>query len=399
MTQNDISKLRIDRSPGGTGAPHNRRGHRWRRYGIIAAGIIVLYVFYASCLNPVVQVQAVSVSRMYPSQSFTVLNASGYVVAQRKAAVASKVTGRLIALNVQEGNSVQKGDVLAELESDDVSAARSQATANLEQARAEMVNARSSYDREKNLLGSGITTKSDFDVAETRYKKSRAAVAAAEAAVRSAVIALEYTLIRAPFDAVVLTKNADIGDIVTPLGAAANAKAAVVTIADMNSLQVEVDVSESSIELVRVGQPCEILLDAISNARFRGAVNTVVPTADRSKGTVMVKVRFEETDTRVLPEMSAKVAFLQRPLASGEERSILAVPAASIAEHDNGTTSGAADKSVFVILNGRANKSRVVTGRSFGDMVEILQGVNAGDRIVARLPKNIKNGRRLEVTE
>ena len=137
---------------------------------------------------------------------------------------------------------------------------------------------------------------------------------ASNAALEGANVAIEYTLIRAPFDAIVLTKNADIGDIVTPIGAAANAKAAVVTIADMNSLEVEADVSESNLSQIRVGQPCEIQLDALPQARFRGAVHMIVPTADRSKATVMVKVRFVDKDPRILPEMSAKVAFLSRPV-------------------------------------------------------------------------------------
>ena len=127
-------------------------------------------------------------------------------------------------------------------------------------------------------------------------------------------------MIRAPFDAIVLTKNADIGDIVTPIGAAANAKAAVVTIADMNSLEVEADVSESNLSQIRVGQPCEIQLDALPHARFRGAVHMIVPTADRSKATVMVKVRFIDKDPRILPEMSAKVAFLSRPVTAEDQK-------------------------------------------------------------------------------
>ena len=122
-------------------------------------------------------------------------------------------------------------------------------------------------------------------------------------------MSLEYSMIRAPFDAVVLDKNADTGDIVTPLGAAANAKASVVTIADMNSLQVEVDVSESNLWNVKMGQPCEIQLDALPDSRFRGEVHMIVPTADRTKATVLIKVRFIDKDKRILPEMSAKVAF------------------------------------------------------------------------------------------
>ncbi len=157
----------------------------------------------------------------------------------------------------------------------------------------------------------------------TRYLRSQEAVKAAQAAVESAAAALsgaeanlDYTLIRAPFDGVVLTKNADVGDIVTPLGASSTSKAAVVTLADMDSLQVEVDVSETSITLIKVGQPCDIQLDALSDKRFRGVVHAIVPTVDRAKATVLVKVRFLDKDARMLPDMSAKVSFLSRELTS-----------------------------------------------------------------------------------
>ena len=147
----------------------------------------------------------------------------------------------------------------------------------------------------------------------------------ATAALSGAAANLDYTLIRAPFDGVVLTKNADVGDIVTPLGASSTSKAAVVTLADMDSLQVEVDVSETSITLIKVGQPCDIQLDALSDKRFRGAVHTIVPTVDRAKATVLVKVRFIDKDARMLPDMSAKVSFLSRELKSEELQSRLAV--------------------------------------------------------------------------
>ncbi len=145
-------------------------------------------------------------------------------------------------------------------------------------------------------------------------------IRANEAALAAANIQMEYTLIRAPFDAVVLTKNADIGDIVTPLAAVAEAKSAVVTIADMDSLQVEADVAESNVGQVRAGQPCEIQLDALPERRLRGEVHVVVPTGDRTKATVMVKVKFIDQDPRILPEMSAKVSFLSKPLADVEQK-------------------------------------------------------------------------------
>ncbi len=215
---------------------------------------------------------------------------------------------------------------------------------------------------------------------------------ASEAALRGAEVAFDYTLIRAPFDAVVLTKNADIGDIVTPIGAAADAKAAVVTIADMTSLLVEVDVSESNIRLVKNGQPCEIQLDALPDVRFRGKVHMIVPTADRTKATVMVKIGFVERDNRVLPEMSAKVAFLSREIAPGEEQPRTAVPPSAILSREGKTK-------VFVVRGKKAVETAVTVGGPLGDMTEILDGVKPGDAIVLKPSPTMKDGAAVKVAE
>jgi len=188
---------------------------------------------------------------------------------------------------------------------------------------------------------------------------------------------------------VVLTKNADVGDIVTPLGAAANAKASVVTIADLSSLRVEADVSESNLEKVKVGQPCEILLDALPGSRFRGLVHTVVPTADRSKATVMVKVSFVDRDPRILPEMSAKVAFLERQVASGEQRPKTVVPPSALVSRDGSTL-------VYLLKGERVEEVRVVLGEKVGDMQEITAGVKAGDRVATKPLEKLKNGSRVK---
>jgi RND family efflux transporter MFP subunit len=300
--EEDLSKLKIER----TLKPASTGGNKRKLYWILAVVLILasLTVLYGKgLLTPAVSVEVTTVGQWYPSQSLTLLNASGYVVAQRKAAVASKVTGRLISLLVEEGSRVKKGETIARLESEDVRAYLEQAGANLEiarfnleKARAELGEATLNLQRSTALLAKDLISRADYDATETRFKTANAGVKAQEAGVkaatvgvRAASVSLEYTNIRVPFDAVVLTKNADIGDIVTPLGAAANAKAAVVTIADMNSLQVEADVSESNLGKVRISQPCEIQLDSLPGLRFRGQVHVIVPTADRSKATVMVE--------------------------------------------------------------------------------------------------------------
>ena len=402
--EEDISKLKIEKAPA---AFHTKRRKKLF-YWIIALLIILLagLFYFEGIFTPAVSVEVVSVVQMYPSQTFTLLNASGYVVAQRKAAVASKVTGLLVSMTVEEGSRVKKGQIIARLENEDVTAAKDQAEANLsvahhnlEQAKAELQDATLTINRYKELLSHDYVSRADYDASEARYKRAIAAVDAAEAAIKAnkaalqaANVNIEYTLIRAPFDSVVLTKNADVGDIVTPIGAAAEAKAAVVTIADMDSLQVEVDVSESNLGNVQVGQPCEIQLDALPEYRFQGLVHMIVPTADRSKATVMVKVRFIDKDPRILPEMSAKVAFLSRAVKPEEQKPRTVVNSNAVIIHK--------DKNlVFLVKDNRAIETPVTTGEKLGDMIEVLSGVKAGDKVVLKPVDKLRDGKRIKIIE
>lgn len=404
MADDDLSKLKIDKSQ-----PAFRKVRGRKKTIYIAAGVIVLIVIVlvaTGIFSPAVRVDAASVVQVYPSQSFTLLNASGYVVPQRKAAVASKVTGRLVELFVEEGSRIKSGQIVARLENDDLAASLRQAEANLkvsefyvDQARAELGDAKANYEREKRLLAKEFTTKAAYDTAEARYKKAlagmngaRASERASRAAANGSRINLEYTYIRAPFDAVVLTKSADIGDIVTPIGAATNAKAAVVTIADMSSLQVEADVAESNIGKLKVGQPCQIQLDAIADTRFDGAIHMIVPTADRTKATVMVKVKFNKLDSRVLPEMSAKVAFLSREVKEDEKRPRTAVSKSAVVERGG-------KKYIFIIRQGRAVAAPVVTGVQLGDMIELKSGAVSGEKAVLNPPKRLSGGERVKINE
>ncbi len=404
MADEDLSRLKIEKAR--TASTPARKRKVWRYVAAAFALLLVILLYITGLLRPATEVQVASVVQVYPSQGLTLLNASGYVVAQRKSALASKVTGRLVWLGVEEGSRIKKGEVIARLESEDVEAAERQATANLnnsranlDSARAELSDATLAMKRNKELVDKGLIAQADYDTVFARYQKAVAGVAAAEAALRAANaaleaarVAVEYTLIRAPFDAVVLTKNADVGDIVTPIGAAANAKSAVVTIADMDSLRVEADVSESNLEKVKVGQPCEIQLDALPEKRFRGEVHMIVPTADRTKATVLVKVRFLEKDERILPEMSAKVAFLSRPVAKEEEKPRIAVSKAAVVQK-RGTDI------VYAVVNGRVVEKRVRVGEPIGDMVEVLEGVKAGERVVLNPPPALRNGLPVKIAE
>ncbi|KAF0155921.1 MAG: RND family efflux transporter MFP subunit [Syntrophaceae bacterium] len=404
MPQEDLSKLKIDKS-----VKKSVTAGRRKKPFIIAALVILLIVgavlYRFGVIAPTATVDATTVSLIYPAQSLSVLNASGYIVAQRKAAVASKMTGRLTALMVEEGSLVQKGQILARMENADVTAVKGQGMANLANARSmlkqtavERDNLAQEHDRYKRLIAGGNVSQSEYDLINTRYLRSQEAVKGAQAAVESAAAVLsgaeanlDYTLIRAPFDGVVLTKNADVGDIVTPLGASSTSKAAVVTLADMGSLQVEVDVSETSITLIKVGQPCDIQLDALSDKRFRGVVHTVVPTVDRAKATVLVKVRFIDKDTRMLPDMSAKVSFLSRELTGEELKPRLAVSQSAL-------VSVKEKNIVYLISDNKVRETAISIGGKLGDMQEVTAGLKPGDRVVLK-PKGLKDEAKIRVAE
>jgi len=402
MPDLELEKLRIEKR---ALQPRARQRKRlvWAVLIVALAGALAA-LYRAGWLTPAVDVQPAVVQNVYPSQGLTLLNASGYVVADRKSAVASQVTGRLIYLGVEEGSRVTAGQIIARLESRDAAAARDRARQNvavarfnLEQARAELDNAELDFERKQTLSAKGTIARSAFDAAEARYKTAKASVAAlaaasraAQAALEEAEVLLDYTNIRAPFDAVVLTKNADVGDIVTPLAATAEAKAAVVTIADMDSLRIEVDVSESNIAQVRPGQPCEIRLDAFAETRFPGRVHMILPTADRSKASITVKVSFLEPDPRILPEMSAKVAFLSRPVGADEQAPVRAVPAAAVA------TRGGREV-VFLIQGDQVHEAAVQLGRRLAEMVELREGPSAGSLIAAAPVEKLSDGVRVAV--
>ena len=395
MEQPDLSTLRIERGGSRAGLlPRKRRAWRWIAIGIVAA----LAIYLAFTYRPTVQVETATAAQLYPSQAYALLNATGYVVAQRKAAVASKATGRLEWLGVREGSKVTAGEVIARLESRDVTAQMEKeganvkvAEANLEQGDAELKEAERQLKRSAELLEKNFVSPAAHDTAIARHARAvaniaalRAAIAAARANYRAAQVTVEQTLIRAPFDGVILTKNANVGDVITPFSSALGSQAAVVTMADMSTLEVEADVSEANIGKVKVGQPAEVQLDALPDVRFRGEVRGTVPTVDRSKATVTVKIRFVDTDARILPEMSAKVAFLSRAVTPEENVPHVAVPAAAIAERDG-------RKVVFALREGKAVQLPVQTGTVAGELVQV-NGVRAGEKVVLKPSERVRDG-------
>lgn len=393
----DLAALRINRSsePASPAPPAaHRRVPRWLTIGLPAGVILALvgvFLITGGGLRSAVPVHLSPATMMSPMHSGAVLIASGYVVAQRKAAVASKGTGRLVYLGVVEGDRVRAGQVIARIEDADVKAQLAQAQANLEMSRADLRDAENSLARERFLLDSGFTSRASFDAAQARYERVKAGIAVAQATVQAAQVALENTVIRAPFDGTVLTKNADVGEVVAPLAASAFSKSAVVTIADLSSLEVEADVAESNLEAIGVGQQCEIVLDAFPDVRYPARVAKIVPTADRAKATVQVKVAFRSYDSRVLPEMSAKVHFLPRPSKAGVDTApVLVVPMSAVAERNGQAV-------VYVVQNGRAVEVPVTVGRQVGPGVAIREGLAAGAQVIDSIGDRVRRGAKVKV--
>lgn len=404
-----LSSLKTERVP-----RRRRRRWPWAVLLLLAAGALG---FAASQRRP--EVQASAVMTAYPSAQYAQLTASGYVVAQRRAAVASKGTGRLVELRVREGSVVKAGELIARLDASDVlaaiavadagvrqaEAAQRQAEAALRQAEVEQGNADAELQRASGLQAQGFVSPQALDALRRRADAARAAVASAQAAIGAATgaraqaeaqlkvqrVNRDNTEIRAPFDGVVLVKNANVGDMITPFSSATGSQGAVVTMADMGTLEVEADVSESNVGKVRIEQPVEIALDALPNERFGGSVVRIVPTVDRAKATVMTKVRFDALDPRVLPEMSAKVVFLSQRASAADQKPVTAVNPKTVVERDGA-------KLVLRIAGDTLEAVPVQPGRALGDVVEIAgTALKPGDRLVLAPDARLAAGSRVTV--
>ena len=382
----DLSKLKIDRAEAtpANGLPRHRYWLLIYVGSTIFLGLAAFFFFKTMSGGEVVELTTVSI--VSASQANALLTASGYVVAQRKASIASKATGRIVYLGFKEGDQVKRGTIIARIESDDVEAALAQAKAELGAVRAERNEVDQALQRSRKLLERQLISQAENDGTEARYSRVVATIASREAAVRAAEVQIENTRIRAPFDGTILSKNADVGEVVAPFAAGASSRVAVVTIADMTSLEVEADVSESNIERISSGMPCSITLDAYPDKRYPGIVDKIVPTADRAKATVLTKVRFTERDNRVLPEMSAKVNFLSS--ASSEAKNsppIIVVEASAIV-----TRKG--KQVAFRYEDESVTEVPVIVGPAIGILVHITSGLVPGDKVVLQPSEKLHSG-------
>ena len=403
----DLSRLRIDRSAN----PGGGRG-RSTRILLIAAGLVAAAVVVALLLRQGTGSVAVKVARAEVTGGAAGggggITANGYVVARTKASVSSKISGRLEYLGVTEGSVVKKGDIIARLESADYAAALAQsqaaqaeARAALQEARADRDQLRRDADRSRLLFEKGMvpqqqaeTAASNLEAGEARVALQEAQIRSAEAAVEVASANLENTVIRAPFDGTVLRKDAEVGEVVAPsVTGGGLTRGAVVTMADLETLEVEVDVNEAYISQIRDAQPARIQLNAYPDTTFAGQVRQIVPTADRQKATVLVKVSVLDKDPRILPEMGAKVEFSDESDgadAGGAAPARVFVPATAV--HEEG---GA--QVVWLVRDGKLERRAVQAGPVSADRREIRSGLSGGEQVVVESTRDLKEGARATV--
>jgi RND family efflux transporter MFP subunit len=335
-----------------------------------------------------------------------VLNASGYVTARRRATVSSKVTGKVVEIFVEEGKEVRKNQVLARLDDSQIRAALAVDRAQLAAARsaaaedeARLREAVLTQQRLTRLVDDKVVSRAELDSAEATVKSLEARIALAKQQVevaQSQVFARETDLsdmvVRAPFDGVAISKDAQPGEMISPISAGGGfTRTGICTIVDMSSLEVEVDVSESYINRVRPDQPVEAVLDAYPDWRIPAHVITTVPSADRQKATVRVRIGFEKLDPRILPDMGVKVSFLNEraPEQTAEVRPRLLVPKAAVRTLDGQSV-------VFLVRDERVERRAVKTGAAENDEIEVLSGINAGDRVVVEGPDTLTDGARVK---
>ena len=385
----DLASLRIDRTP-----PPRRGGARALTAALVFVAVVVagfLGLRFSRATSAITVSAGSAEATGGGSATGAGISANGYVVARTKASVSSKILGRLAWVGVTEGSLVRTNEVIARLESADYEAAVLAADATVAQLDAQHVQAERDLKRAQALRAKDLVSDSDLESAQTRLEVSVAQANAARAQAKLAVATLENTRVRAPFAGTVLRKDAEVGEIVAPSSAGGGlTRTAIVTMADLSTLEVEVDVNEAYIAQVVNGQAARITLDAYPDTSFSGRVRQVVPTADRQKATVLVKVSILDRDPRILPEMGAKVVFDAQNAQVGAAPRRVFVPQAALVN-----TGGRS--SVWVIENGTVRQHAVDVGPARGDRVEVRQGLVGGESLVLTPPAGLKDGSKVKL--
>ena len=408
----DLASLRID---------HAARGGGSRRGGWIAAGLVLVLVaggawFWSQRLQAApVKTAAASARSSNAVSPGAVLNASGYVTARRRATVSSKVTGKVMEIFVEEGKEVRRGQVLARLDDTQIRAELAVSRAQLEAARraavedqARLREAELTLTRLNQLVKDGVVGRAEVDSADANVESLKARIAmaqqqvlVAETQVKARETDLTDMTVRAPFDGVAISKDAQPGEMISPVSAGGGfTRTGICTIVDMSSLEIEVDVSESYINRVRPNQPVEAVLDAYPDWRIPSHVITTVPSADRQKATVRVRIGFDpevETkggrlDARILPDMGVKVSFFNErtpAVQTAPARQVVMVPKVALRSAEGRTV-------VFIVIEERVERRAVTIGAEDGDQVEVISGLSAGERVVVEGHDALVDGARVK---
>jgi HlyD family secretion protein len=400
--KSDLAALRIERTPE---RPGGRRLVMWllmlALVGSAGAGVWA----WATRERPI-EVQVSAATGRAAGTQAAVLNASGYVTARRRATVSSKITGKVIEVNVEEGMAVREGQVLARLDDANGRAALLLAEAQMEAARkavtetdVRLAESRVTLRRRQQLVKDGLATQADLDQTqadvdsgEARVAAARQQVLVAERQVAVQQTDLDNTVIRAPFSGVAISKDAQPGEMVSPVSAGGGfTRTGICTIVDMHSLEIEVDVNEAYINRVKTSQDVTAVLDAYPDWQIPARVITTVPTADRQKATVLVRIGFKALDPRILPDMGVKVTFLRDEDArEAPPGTMVLVPKAAV-RTDNGQAV------VFVLRGEQVERRAVKTGGTDGDRLEVIAGLSSGEQVVSPLPASLTDGGRVSV--
>ncbi|HKW24263.1 MAG TPA: efflux RND transporter periplasmic adaptor subunit [Terriglobales bacterium] len=398
----DLSALRIDE-----GARKPRSGPKWPRWVAAAIGLLLLVsaaVYAIRGKVPLVEVAAAQAPRA--GGEVALLNASGYVTPRRRATVAAKITARVTQMYADEGMRVKQGQILALLDDSDyrvrlnsAKADRDATAAQLQDLQVQLSNAEIELHRTQQLTKQGVSSSEALDNARTTADSLRAKIAmtkeqvqASDAKIRVAQQDLDNCTVRAPFTGIVVSKDAQVGEMVSPNSAGGGfTRTGIATLVDMKSLEVEVDVNESYIARVRPGMPVTSVLDAYPNWQIPSKVRTIIPTADRQKATVKVRIAFDQLDPRILPDMGVKVTFLGNEGKAAKSEGVKVLVPQNALRNENGS------QVVYLYKEGHVERRAVGVGETRGSDTEITAGLAPGDQVVVSGFEGLRDGERVEI--
>jgi len=399
----DLSALRIN--------PQARRnsGNRKKTGLIVTGAVLVILIALVTIVlkNRKVTVEVAAARAAIQGKGAVILNASGYVTPRRRATVAAKITGRVQELLVEEGMHVEAGQVLARLDDSDAKARVVSARTNQEVALAaiaeldvNLTDANRTLYRTEKLFREGVSTQQDFDHAQAEADALKARIALTKEQVRYAKAQLDVALqdldnctVRSPFKGIAVSKDAQIGEMVSPVSAGGGfTRTGIATIVDMNSLEIEVDVNESYIAKVSIGQKVAATLDAYPDWQIPSTVRTVIPTADRQKATVKVRIAFDALDPRILPDMGVKVSFLSSEETPRNTNVRSLIPRQAVRDVDG-------KQVIFQFKEGKLTMRPVKLGQMRGNEIEVLEGIATGDQVVVNGPEKLRDQQRAEVKQ